>query len=138
MRRLIASLAFLALVLWPVPKPVRAATSRVNTTFSSITAGTPVQVTTQKGLIADEILIQPQPSGTVSLVYVMAGVYNRTPSKSNSADLSATLCAATSTLPGCTWSDGSTNQNATGIDPSSVWIDVGTTNTPVTVSYQPR
>ncbi len=137
MKRLALLLA-IALALCCGPNRGRAATSRVSVTFSAITSGAPVQVTTQTGLIATEIIIQPQPSSTVGLVYVMAGVYNRTPSKSNSADLTATLCAATSTLPGCTYSDGSTNQVTSGIDPSSIWIDVATTNTPVTVSWQPQ
>ena len=137
MKRIVLLLT-IALALCCGPNHGRAATSRVSVTFSSITAGTPVQVTTQTGLRATEIIIQPQPSATVGLVYVMAGVYNRTPSKSNSTDLTATLCAATSTLPGCTYSDGSTNQVTSGIDPSSIWIDVATSNTPVTVSWQPQ
>lgn len=136
----VALLLTIALALCCAPNRGRAQSSspaRRQITFSTITAGTPVQVWTSGPLIVAEYIIQPQASATNGLVYVMAGITaGRTPNKSTSGDLTASLCAASATVPGCTYSDGTTVQQATGIDLSTVWLDVATTNTPVVVSYQ--
>lgn len=83
------------------------AAGRVNLTVT-ISAGTPVHVWTQSTpYFVNELLIQPQPGASVGLIYVMAGIGNsRTPASTASSDLTATLCAATATVPGCTYSDG--------------------------------
>ena len=132
----LASLAVI-MALWSVPNPARASYSRVTKTFT-VTAGTPVQVVSQQPTVADEVIIQPVAGATVGLVYVMAGVYNHTPSVSSGTDVTAQLCAATSTAPGCTYTDGTLGQPSTGIDVGSIWLDVATTGTKVSVSYQPR
>ncbi len=133
-RLLLVLFAFFALCFGP--NRGRAATNRVNQKLT-ITAGTPVQIA-PLGTMADEILIQPLPGGTVGLVYVMAGIVNRTPATSNAADVTAQLCAATATAPGCTYTDGTLVQQSTGVDAGTVWIDVATSNTVVYASYQPR
>lgn len=131
---LIFSLTILAL-LCSVERPARAA-GRINQKLT-VTAGTPIQIA-PTGTIADEVVIQPAAGGTVSLVYVMAGIYGRTPSTSNATDVTTTLCPATATIPGCSYSDGTLAQPATGVDVGAIWIDVGTSSTVVYVSYQPR
>lgn len=131
MKRFALALALLAVCFLPV----RGA-GRVNQSLT-ITAGTPVRVA-EAGTIADEIIITPVPGGTVGLVYVMAGIYNRTPAKTTAADLTTILCPATATLPGCIYSDGTLVQASTGVDVGAVYIDVGTSNTVVLVSYVPR
>ena len=136
MKRFSLLLAILLFCLWPVPKPVRAGTAKVNQSLT-ITAGTPVRVALA-GTMADEILIQPQPGGTVGLVYVMAGIYGRTPSTSKGTDVTAVLCAATSTLPGCPYTDGTSVSQSTPVDAGSIWVDVATTGTVVIVTYAPR
>lgn len=112
------------------------AAGRINQALT-ITAGTPVQVA-PSGTIADEILILPAPGATVGITYVMAGATNRTPAKTNTTDVTAQLCAATATLPGCSYADGTLVQQSTGVDVGAIWIDVATTGTVVIVSYQPR
>ena len=136
MKRFSLLLAILLICLWPVPKPARAGTNVVSVKFSAITSGTPQQVWTQGPLIADEVIIQPLASSTNGIVYVYKGIYNHTPS--TSTDTPVQLCAATSTAPGCPYSDGTTVTTSTGIDVAALWVDVATTNTPVLVSFQPR
>lgn len=69
---------------------------------------------------------------------IMAGATNRTPAKTNGTDVTAQLCAATATLPGSSYADGTLVQQSTGIDVGAIWIDGATTGTIVIVSYQPR
>ena len=135
MTKRIAVLLTIALLLWPVPKPARAM-GRQNVTIT-IASGTPVQVWSQSTpFYVNELLIQPQPGSSAGLVYVMAGILNgRTPAYTNSTDLSATLCAATSTLPGCTYSDGTLATPNASVDLSGIWVDGAHNGDKVVVSY---
>lgn len=135
MTKRIAVLLTIALLLWPVPKPVRAM-GRANLTVT-ISAGTPVHIWTQSTpFYVNELIIQPQPGSSAGLIYVMMGIGNgRTPASTNSTDLTATLCAATSTLPGCTYSDGTIATPNASIDLSGGWLDGAHTGDKVTVSY---
>lgn len=138
LKRFITAIALLALMLWPVPKPVRAA-GRINITFT-IAAGTPVQIWTQSSpYLVNELLIQPQPGSSAGVIYVMAGIGNgRTPAHTNSSDLTATLCAATSTAPGCTYSDGTLATPNSAVDISGIFLDGAHTGDTVTVSFDTR
>lgn len=135
MKRL-ALLLTIVLALCLGPNRGSAGTNVISVKLSAIVSGTPQQVWTAGTLIADELIIQPLASSTNGIVYVYKGIYGHTPS--TSTDTPVQLCAATSTIPGCTYSDGSTTQAATGVDINALWIDVATTNTPVVVSFQPR
>lgn len=138
MTKRLAVLLTIALLFWPAPKPVRAA-GRRNITFT-ITSGTPIQIWTQSSpFFVNELIIQPQLGSSTGVIYVMAGIGNgRTPAHTNSSDLTATLCAATSTAPGCTYSDGTLATPNSAVDLSGIFLDGAHTGDTVTVSFDTR
>ena len=130
-------LAVALLLLLPVASSIKAGL-RVNSVIT-INSGVPVQVWTHGSLIADELLIQGQIGSSAGIVYVMAGIAaGRTPATTNATDVTAVLCAATSTSPGCPYSDGKLTQQSTGVDVSTIWIDGAHTADKVIVSFNPR
>jgi hypothetical protein len=137
LKRFGAILALAFCLLWPANKPVRAA-GRYNL---QITIGaSPVQVWTKDSpYFVNELLIQGQPGAGAGLVYVLAGITNgRTPSTSNASDVTATLCAATSTVPGCPYSDGTLATPNGAIDLSGIWIHGAHAGDVVIVSFDAR
>lgn len=138
MKRISALLVLFVLLLWPAYQPVRAA-GRINLQVT-IAAGTPVHVWTQSSpYLVNEMIIQGQPGSSAGLVYVMAGIASgRTPASTNATDLTATLCAATSTVPGCPYSDGTIATSNAGIDVSKIWIDGSHSGDVVVVSFDTR
>ena len=98
----------------------------------TITAGTPIQLSTVAGTYAQEVFIQ-QAIGDTGTIYVMdmTGFPPKTtPSHSTSADLTAQLAGATSTAPGQSYSDSCPTKC---IDVSRVWID-GSVNSDVAIA----
>lgn len=101
---------------------------RVGTTVT-IAAGTPVRVSAT-AIYADRIFIQMKVAASGGVGYVMLGVPpGVTPSTASWPTIQ--LCAATSTVPGCAYSDVGAN-----IDISRIWIDGAHTGDTVTVSYE--
>ena len=116
---------------------------RIQTTFTGNSGPTPVQVSTlsafnadlSKPLIADRILIQMKAGATVGLGYVIDGVYFSTqttndntaptnptaPTRSGSSPVE--LAAATSTVPGGTYTDEAYQKDGAGIDLRKLWVD---------------
>ena len=103
----------------------------------TVSAGTPVNIWTGTGTadtvpaMARAVLIQMKHGGT-GIGYVMAGISrNRTPSASNSSDLTAELAPASATAPGGSYSDESEQM---GIDVNSIWVDGSVTSDVIVVS----
>lgn len=107
---------------------------RVNTQVT-VTAGTPVRLSTTKRLV-NRIFVQMAIGGS-GVGYVMTGIPNgTTPSSSNAAHLTAQLCAATATAPGCNYSDNiNSTSNADPIDLSEIWLDGATSGDKIIVSF---
>lgn len=141
MRRAKTLLLFclLALIVFAShPSRLRAA-GRYNLQIT-ITAGNAIQVWPMTSpYFVNEILIQGQPGSGAGLIYVMTGIgNNRTPSHTAASDLTATLCAATSTLPGCPYSDGTLATSNGAIDLSGIWIDGSHSSDVVVISFDAR
>lgn len=105
----------------------------------TVAAGTPVRISSSR-LLVRKVFIQmlTVPGGSAGLGYVMAGIQGgRTPSASASSDLTAQLCAASTTAPGCSYSD----QDMVGtapIDLSQMWVDGAHTGDTIAVSWELR
>lgn len=104
----------------------------------TVTAGTPVNIWTGTNsadtvpVMARSVFIQMKHAGT-GLGYVLAGISrNRTPSTSNSSDLTAELAPATATAPGGSYSDDS---ELMGIDANSIWVDGSVTGDVIIISF---
>lgn len=129
MRSLFKSTVFILAVAMAFPVFLGSST-RYNRTIV-VTAGTPIRLTAATRTLAREISIQMAVGGT-GPGYVMAGISNgRTPSASNSIDLTAQLAAATASAPGSQYSD----TNEKGIDISQIWVDGSTNGDPITISW---
>lgn len=125
-RTLSATLIVALLLLFPV---AGGSSVRYNRTIT-ITAGTPIQISTTARL-ARAIFIQMAIGGS-GYGAVMAGITNgRTPSKTASTDLTAQLAPATATIPGSSYSDA----NPLGIDISTIWVDGSNSGDTVIVSF---
>jgi hypothetical protein len=114
------------------------APGRVNTVIT-ITSGTPIQVTTNKTVTADRLLIQSLTggSGIVQICIVKPGV---TPSAKGggSGQLAAQLAPASSTAPGGSYSDVSPASQTAGILLNTIFIDGTHSGDTVVVSYNVR
>ncbi len=128
MRKSIFSLA-LAILLF---QPRLPGSQRYNRSPQIVVAsGTPVQLATTQTIVR-EVFIQMAVSASGGVGYVMAGIPNGvTPSSSTASQLTAQLCAATSTTPGCAYSDS----NPLGIDVSQIWVDGGHTGDVIICSW---
>jgi hypothetical protein len=114
----------------------------------TIASGTPVQLsalansgcstTVNQACYVDKLFIQPAIGGS-GVVYVMdmsAFIAGTVPSYSTADDVTAQLCAATSTAPGCNYLDTSLPAPASGgIDITRIWIDGSNTGDTVVVSF---
>lgn len=97
----------------------------------TVAAGTPVRLATSR-LLVNRIFIQMKTAGT-GRGYVMAGIpVGTTPASTTSAHLTAELCPATATAPGCAYTDSYPD----GIDVSLIWVDGSHTGDKITVSWE--
>lgn len=128
----IAVVALLALALCPI------ADARRQNTQVTVTAGTPIRLSTTKRLV-NRIFIQMAIGGT-GVGYVFDGIANgTTPDPTHAADLTAQLCAATATAPGCNYSDVVNSVTAAdAIDLSQFWVSGSHTGDVLIISFAER
>ncbi len=116
------------------------APGRVNRLLTVVTSGTPVEVTTNRNLIADRLLIQAPLGATVGVGYICVVPVGTTPHSkcSTAGELGGEIAAATSTAPGGSYSDTSPTTQTPGIQMATIWLDSDTSGTPYIISYNVR
>lgn len=133
-------IALCALAFWATPKIVHAQTGQPagqHAALITITAGTPIQITTAHVVISS-LMIQPLVGTSTGIIYVCGGIQSGTPaaacaaSANGSYELAAQVGAATSTVPGPTYSF---YVPSPGLDLSQWWIDGAHSGDPVLVSW---
>lgn len=113
---------------------------RVNRQIT-ITAGTPTRLSIVHQVV-NRIFIQPQAAAAGGVIYIMDGIpEGTTPSSSTAAHVTAVLCAATATAPGCSYADppnGGGNSQTGLPDLFYVWVDGSHSTDVLVVSYDVR
>lgn len=128
-----AALCLLALAATIYPGP------RYNKIYT-VAAGTPIQLATVT-TPANRVFIQMLTGGSGSgyVMDVSSYVAGTTPAHTTSGELVAQLCPATSTAPGCSYSDTAGSAPGSGaIDISKLWIDGSNSGDTLVVSYDLR
>lgn len=108
---------------------------RINKSIT-VTAGTPIQVSSTK-ILAAEVFIQMATGGT-GVGYICAGIPSgTTPSAScgGAGQLTAQLAPASATAPGGSYSDSISLTVGAGIDISTIWVDGGHSGDVILVSF---
>ncbi len=126
-RYISATLIAVLMLLFPV---AGGSSTRYNRTIT-VTAGTPIQLSTVQHANVRALFIQMAIGGS-GYGAVMAGILNgRVPSKTASTDLTAQLAPSSSTAPGSSYSDS----NEKGVDLYTIWVDGSNSGDLIIVSY---